>query len=384
MKVGLLILVFLFNLGSIIGQTLRANTTGSFIYTPPSPLNSKPITVYYRIPNGDLKNMRIMMSLHGTERNGSEYRDYWITMANDNSFMVFAPEFSNTNFPTGDKYQAANIFVDGDNPSLATYNLVNEWTISILDPLFDFIKQEISGTQEKYNAWGHSGGAQFLHRFVMYLPNSKLDIAVCSNAGWYTVPESNINFPYGIKDGQLADSTLTKAFSKKLIVHLGLNDTNPNSADLRHNTVVDNQQGTFRLIRGRYFFNTSQVKTQSMTVPFKWEKQEVAGVGHDAQLMARDALKYMLRSSADIPLSIKQNVAINSVKIYPNPTANNIYFDNTNLKINEVKVFNNNGILVKTYKINGYNAQQKIDVSNLINGLYFIMIKTSTVAFIKE
>jgi hypothetical protein len=218
----------------------------------------------------------------------------------------------------------------------------------------------------------------------MYLPNSKLDIAVCSNAGWYTVPESGIKFPYGIKDGQLADSTLKNAFSKNLFVHLGLNDTNPNSADLRHNTIVDNQQGTFRLVRGRYFFNTSQLKAQSMAVPFKWEKQEVDGVGHDAQLMARDALKYMLRSSADIPLSIKQNVAINSVKIYPNPTANNIYFDNTNLKINEVKVFNNNGILVKTYKINGYNAQQKIDVSNLINGLYFIMIKTSTVAFIKE
>ena len=108
---------------------------------------------------------------------------------------------------------------------------------------YDFIKGEIGGNQSTYNAWGHSAGAQFLHRFVFYLPESKLNIAVCSNAGWYTVPESDIVFPYGLSESQLSNSNLISAFSKKLYIHLGNADTDPNSSALRHNDIVDQQQG---------------------------------------------------------------------------------------------------------------------------------------------
>ena len=92
----------------------------------------------------------------------------------------------------------SNIFDDGDNPSPQTFQVENEWIFSTLDPLFDYVKVAASNTRDRYCAWGHSGGAQFLHRFVTYLTNSNLDIAVCSNAGWYTVPETGFNFPYGI------------------------------------------------------------------------------------------------------------------------------------------------------------------------------------------
>ncbi len=89
----------------------------------------------------------------------------------------------------------SNIFDDGDNPTPETFNDPDEWTCSVLDPLFDYIVADISGTQQKYNAWGHSAGAQFLHRLFMYLPNSKIDVAVCSNAGWYTVTENTVSYP---------------------------------------------------------------------------------------------------------------------------------------------------------------------------------------------
>ena len=113
MKVSLFIFVFLLYIGFAFGQNLKPNITGSFIYTPASPLNTKSIKVFYHIPNGDIKTMRILMSFHGASRNASDYRDYWIKMANDNGFMVFAPEFSDVNYPTADKYQTANIFIDG-------------------------------------------------------------------------------------------------------------------------------------------------------------------------------------------------------------------------------------------------------------------------------
>jgi hypothetical protein len=272
-------------------------------------------------------------------------------MANANGFMVFAPEFKEVDFPGGDGYQLGNVFDDGDNPSSATYNPTNEWTFSIIDPLFESVKSKVSGNQQTYDAWGHSGGAQFLQRFRLYLPNSKLNTAICSNAGWYTVPDILINFPYGIKKGQLLNSNLAIPFSKKLIVHLGLNDTDPNSAGLRHNTTVDNQQGLFRLERGRYFFNKSQSISQTLSYAFNWEKQEVIGVGHDAQLMANDALKFLIQGFLSTNNNFEKDLQTNfSAIAYPNPSDEDFTLKVLNGDF-EFKVYDLQGKLIESQQI---------------------------------
>ena len=147
-------------------DSIKPNSTGVFTFTPTGVLSDKSINVYYHTPQGDLTNFPILFSFHGGSRNADEYRDDWIQMANTNNFMVFAPEFNSDDFPSGDMYNLANIFQDGDNPSSDTFNSPDSWTFSIIDQLFDFIKSEIGGNQTTYNAWGHSAGAQFLHRFV--------------------------------------------------------------------------------------------------------------------------------------------------------------------------------------------------------------------------
>ncbi len=276
-------------------NSINPGTTGVFTFKPTGALSDKSINVYYHTPQGDLTNFPILFSFHGGSRNADDYRNDWIEMANDNGFMVFAPEFNSLDFPSGDMYNLANIFEDGDNPSIDTLNSPDRWTFSIIDQLFDFIKSETSSNETSYNAWGHSAGAQFLHRFVLYMPESKLKTAVCSNAGWYTVPESGVVFPYGLLESQLSNSKLISAFSKTLYVHLGDLDTNPNSSSLRHNIIVDEQQGLNRLVRGRYFFETSKKKAELINVNFNWIKTpEVSGVGHDHSEMAKDALKYIL------------------------------------------------------------------------------------------
>jgi hypothetical protein len=83
-----------------------------------------------------------------------------------------------------------------------------------------------------------------------------------------------VNFPYGIKNGQLPHSDLQKAFSKKIFVHFGKEDHNPNAGGLRRNTVVDNQQGIHRFERGQYFFETSKASAQNLNTSFNWEKKK--------------------------------------------------------------------------------------------------------------
>ena len=348
---------------------LNPNTTGSFIFTPQAPLNRNPLEVFYHIPDGDITTMPILMSLHGASRNGESYRDYWVQMANEHGFMVIAPEFTTENYPgLGDNYNMSNIFDDGDNPSLETFNDQSEWTFSTLDPLFDYVKVAASNIRETYNAWGHSGGAQFLHRFVTYLPNSKLDIAVCSNAGWYTVAENGVSFPYGIDNGQLPTTDLITAFSKKLIVHLGKNDTNSDSSTgIRRNGVVDAQQGIHRFERGQYFFNTSQATAQNMEVTFNWEKHEVAGIGHQAQLMANDALQYFLPNFLSVGKIENKSV----MKIYPNPTnIGQITIDSPENGYINVQVYDVLGKQVKKETL----TSKVFSVFDLIPGLYIMQI----------
>jgi hypothetical protein len=360
--------------------TLSPNTTGSFIFDPQAPLNTPPVEVFYHIPAGDITTMPILMAFHGASRDGANHRDYWINMANANGFMVIAPEYSSANYPDlGDNYLMANIFDDGDNPTPETFNSQNEWTFSTLDPLFDYIKTTISGTQQKYDAWGHSGGAQFLHRFVTYLPNSKLATAVCSNSGWYTVPETTVSFPYGILNGQLPNADLTTAFSKKLIVHLGQNDTAPStSGGPRNNNVVNNQQGLTRLARGQYYFNTSQDTADDMGVTFNWRKHEIAGIGHNAQLMANDALQYLLPSI----LSNETFELNKTINFYPNPTS----LGYVNIKNREpsslnVTVFD---VLGKQIKSVFLAIDQTLDVSELNSGLYILKITHNDATITKK
>ena len=236
-----------------------------------------------------------------------------------------------------------NVYVDGDNPTPQTRNPENEWTFSVIDPLFDLIVNDINGTQTGYKAWGHSGGAQFLHRLLMFLPESRVEIAVCSNAGWYTVPEYGISFPYGIDNSEIYESDLINIFSNKLIVHLGENDNDPNSAGLRHNNVLDNQQGLNRFDRGNYFYNYSMSFAEEINVFFNWELYTVPNVEHNAQEMANDALEYLLATNLNV-----NNLNPSNLKFFQNPSSDYIFIDNNHdidvsiFDLNGKKVFINN------------------------------------------
>ena len=89
-------------------------------------------------------------------------------------------------------------------------------------------------------------------------------------------------------------NTLNSAFSKKLYIHLAENDNDPNASSLRHNEIVDNQQGLHRLARGRYFYLRAEEVALENPISFNWIKtQEVPNVAHNASQMAEDAVKYL-------------------------------------------------------------------------------------------
>jgi len=270
-------------------QTNQLNSGSSqFVFTY-SGLPQKPINVFYNIPSGNRTNMPIVMLFHGDERNANEYRDIWINASNQYGFMVFAPEFNSTDFPGGSSYIIGNVYQDGNYPTIQTLNNESVWTFSIVEPLFDYIKTNSGSNALTYNMFGHSGGGQFVHRFVLIKPDARYDKAVAANSGWYTVPDGVANFPYGILNCPIAAINPNDYFSRKLYITVGELDNNGSDPTLRHNNASD-LQGLNRLERANYFFSKSQIYANTIQSTFNWQFNTVANSGHNATLMTNNAV----------------------------------------------------------------------------------------------
>ena len=264
-----------------------------FIYLYPE-LPQKPLNVFYNIPSGDRKNMPIVLIFHGEERNAIDYRDIWINASNKYGFIVFAPEFNTVDFPGGSSYIIGNVYKDGNYPTPQTLNNENLWTFSIIEPLFDFIKTKTGSTVETYSMFGHSGGGQFVHRYVLFKPNARINKAIAANSGWYSVPDGIANYPYGIMNSPLSLIAPNSYFEKQLYITVGELDNNGSDSSLRHNTASD-LQGLNRLERANYFYTNSQSYALKMNSKFNWKFHIVSNSGHDPTKMSNDAINLLFQ-----------------------------------------------------------------------------------------
>lgn len=164
------------------------------------PIIYKDVPLWIYVPHGKkLDNLPVIMIFHGNSRNANDYIQMWkeFSDASLNGYIVICPEFSTDKYPGASKYATGFVLKDGNNADPISNQLVDEdnWTFSIIEPIFDILKIMTGNKSDKYDAWGHSAGAQFLHRFAM-LKDSRLNNVVCANAGFYTQPFMTNGFKY--------------------------------------------------------------------------------------------------------------------------------------------------------------------------------------------
>ena len=261
---------------------------GTFIFS----LNNIDIEVFYYVPAAYSTSSKVVFALHGGSRDAEGTRNNMIQKSIDYNFILIAPKFSSSDFSLGDGYNLGNVYVDGDNPSSDTLNDEIEWTFSIIEPLFDSIKNSLSLENDKYNMFGFSAGAQFVHRFIQFKPNARFDKIVAGAAGWYTVPDNTIPFPYGYDNSILISTNLSNLLSSDLYIQVGALDNNPNSAGLRHNEYAD-AQGLNRVTRAVHFFETGQNIAESSNYNFNWSLHIIQGAGHNLIPNAENACDLM-------------------------------------------------------------------------------------------
>lgn len=251
-------------------------------YADYEPFEDKPIKLWFFSPKNDPKDSRILFVMHGTGRNAKGYRDSWAKLAREHNILVIVPEFSDQDFPGSRSYNLGNMVDESDRPLPE-----EQWSFSLIEPIFDYVVNEIQGSQKTYDMYGHSAGAQFTTRYVTFMKDTRINKAICANAGWYTMLNTDIAFPYGLRNSPITDVTHT--LNKDVTVLLGENDTDPNDSDLR-NTPETLEQGPHRLARGNYFYNHAKDLASSLSANFGWSLVTVPGVSHENKDMAQAAV----------------------------------------------------------------------------------------------
>lgn len=273
---------------------LNSATTGSgFVLYNYSVANySKTLRIFYYIPQNATSSTPILFAFHGVNRNADDYRNALISKSNALNFIVIAPEFSDQNFPTGDGYALGNVYVDGDNPTENSLNPESNWSLSIVEPIFDFFKTKLGNSSTSYKIFGHSAGAQFAHRFLMFKPNNRANKTVISAAGWYTFPDNSTPFPYGFKNSILENKSMKIFFSKNVIVQVGELDNNPNDSNLRHNIFAD-AQGLQRLERATNFYNFCKDQAENTIFDFNWTFHIQKNASHNFIVASENAAELL-------------------------------------------------------------------------------------------
>jgi pimeloyl-ACP methyl ester carboxylesterase len=269
------------------GTEIVPSQRGAFIFDGYAPLRDRPVRVWYDAP-ADPSTAQILIVMHGVGRNGAEYRDDWSDLVKGRNVLVLAPEFVEEHFPGAEMYNLGNV-QDRDGRAVP----MEQWTFQIVEALFDHVRQAVGSRTESYALFGHSAGAQFVHRFIAFMPTHRARIAVAANAGWYTVLDDTVRFPYGLDEGPRKERELGNAFASNLVILLGGDDVDGEDDSLRRDAGSD-EQGKNRLDRGLNFYQTARDTASRQSLPFAWRLTALPAVAHSHTDMARAAAPILL------------------------------------------------------------------------------------------
>jgi hypothetical protein len=263
------------------GQALIGAGAGNFYFVDDRSSADKSLTVwYYRPLHISAAIAPIVFVMHGAKRDAYYYRDNWRDAAERFGFLLICPEFAKPNFPRA-AYQLGNV-VDGAGEPLPE----EEWTFGMIERLFDCVREATGNRSEQYCIYGHSAGAQFVHRLVLFVPAAHYTTAIAANTGWYTMPTfDGKKFPYSLKNSGSTPERLKEALGKRLVILLGERDTDADDPYLRRSKGA-RKQGINRFERGHTFYTTARGKAAELGMTSNWELVTVPGAAHlDPQMI---------------------------------------------------------------------------------------------------
>lgn len=244
----------------------------------------QPIRVWLYRPEEYQAHHPVVFVMHGMTRNGETYRQTWIPLADKSPCLIVTPEFSMEHYESR-AYQFGNLRTEEGE-----WNDPARWTFTALEHLFDQVRREAGSTRETYYLFGHSAGSQFVHRLMLFSQAPRVELAFAANAGSYTLPTHEVEYPYGLGGSLIERSALAERLARPLVVMLGENDRNPEDPSLPTRPGAQ-AQGPHRLARGELFFSTAEREARQCGATLKWRLVKVPNAGHSNVQMAPTAAR---------------------------------------------------------------------------------------------
>lgn len=288
------------------------------LFHDPRSERPRPMRVFAYFPEAVRtgKQTSVLFVMHGVHRNGEEMFHQLVPpdkggsvqplvkkhlLPEMHNFVLLLPEFSAALFPERNAYNFGNVFRNaGDLPDTKSPHSEAEWSFTAIERIYEAVKVAAALNTEGYVLWGHSAGAQFVHRLLAVKSNNRemssgtphLLRAVAANAGSYTMPSFQEKFPFGFGGlSSIGVNSITPFIQAPLLVLLGQDDTDENHKTIPKDREAQ-QQGINRLHRGLSFFNAGLKYAQEHRTLFGWKIALVPGVAHNGILMLEHYLKH--------------------------------------------------------------------------------------------
>ncbi len=227
----------------------------------------------------------ILFVHHGVNRNGADYRDYWLPLVDEADLLVIAPEFPDAGFPKAAWYNFGN-----RTTAAGRQKPQEEWTYGLDKAVFDAMRDQDLTRRRTYGVWGHSAGGQFVHRMIELGLRDHVRIAITANAGTYAMPTLDVAYPFGLGGTGLDDDGLRRLLGFRLTVMAGTADIDTTSEHFPRDKAAM-AQGPTRYARAHNFIATARAEAARLGITCAWTIVDVPDVGHDGERMAQAATK---------------------------------------------------------------------------------------------
>jgi len=240
----------------------------------------RPIVLNTYRPQGHTPERPVIIVQHGMNRNGDDYRDFWIPAADRHNLLIVAPTFPGTAYPGSEAYNNGLILDDAGRVRPR-----ESWVYATPARVVRALQQAGVMTATKARIYGHSAGGQFVHRMLSTQEDFPFEAAVAANAGWYSLPLLEVAFPAGLGRLGFGTADLARLFAYPLQIVAGLDDCSA-AADNLPTQPEAIAQGTGRLQRAHTYFARGKREAEALGLPFNWTLTEVPGIAHDGCAMS--------------------------------------------------------------------------------------------------
>ena len=246
------------------------------------------MNVFSYLPEGNINEMEVVLIMSGCIRDALNNLKIWIEAANENHFILLAPEFDRDHYSIAEHEYGNLIHIEYDystqdiyTPSMTYGKEIKseeDWIYSNIDEIYlEFIKS-YQLENRGYILFGHSSGSQFAHRFLMFSNSKFCKKYLCANAGLYTFYDASKNYPYGIKNLSDFQERIKMALEKEVYILAGEQDI---KSDYLNSLPMDMEEGKTRYERAVNYFRSASYYAEKHNIKMNWKFISMPDVHHN-------------------------------------------------------------------------------------------------------